>query len=100
MKYHYQELLDHPVTIDLLEVHCFDMNIHLVSLHTGIQSGMLYENQHPMRFHNTQQVRDAFDTIVVKRAVLKHESPFDEMIGNPPKADNGMVLPFSMKQPY
>ncbi|MEC8228366.1 MAG: DUF6482 family protein, partial [Pseudomonadota bacterium] len=34
------------------------------------------------------------------KSYMKHETPYDEMIGNPPKAEHAMALPFSMDMPY
>lgn len=31
---------------------------------------------------------------------MKYDSPYDEMIGNPPKSAQQMALPFSMQLPY
>ncbi len=76
------------------------MGVYLVHIQVGEEVGMLYEKGRLMRFNNIQQIRDAFENIQVTNAVMKHDSPYDEMIGNPPKAENSMVLPFSMTQPY
>jgi hypothetical protein len=37
---------------------------------------------------------------MVDKAVMVHDSPYDEMIGNPNKAEPSMQMPFSMEQPY
>jgi hypothetical protein len=36
----------------------------------------------------------------VLAAQMLHESPYDEMIGNPESAQSAGLLPFSMAQPY
>jgi hypothetical protein len=53
-----------------------------------------------MRFHSSQHIRDSFATCVVDKAVMVHDSPYEEMIGNPPKSNEAMAMPFSMTQPY
>lgn len=100
MKFVYSKLsTDTP--IDLLEVHSFEMNVYLVQLNIGNNQGMVYDNNDkPMRFHSSQQIRELFAEFDVEQAVMVHDTPYDEMIGNPPKASERMALPFSMVQPY
>lgn len=87
--------------IDLLEVHSFEMNVYLVQLNIGSNTGMVYDDKDkPMRFFSTQQIREVFEDFIVEKAVMVHDTPYDEMIGNPPKASEKMALPFSMAQPY
>lgn len=100
MRFIYSDVMQRHTEIDRLEVQSFEMGVYLVKVQIGQNIGMLYEGERLKRFNNTQQIRDAFESIKVKIAVMKHDSPYDEMIGNPPKAENPMVLPFSMIQPY
>lgn len=101
MKFVYTQIPLSGYEIDLLEVHSFEMNVYLVALNVGTQSGMVYDDKDkPKRFHSTQQIREAFADCVVEKAVMVHDTPYDEMIGNPPKASNNFALPFSMQQPY
>jgi len=87
--------------INKLEVQSFEMNVYLVKLDIGGQSGFVYDNKDkPMRFHSSQQIRDVFEHCKVKKAVMTHDSPYEEMIGNPEKASERMEMPFSMNQPY
>ena len=90
-----------PIDIDKLEVQSFEMNVYLVKLHIGSESAFVFdENDRPMRFHNSQQIRDAFEACNVKTAVMVHDSPYDEMVGNPNKPEKPMEMPFSMQQIY
>lgn len=100
MKFDYNKVIDKSMVIDQLEVQSFEMNVYLVKIYNGESSGMLYQGDSLKRFHSTQQVRDAFENVDVLKAVMVHESPYDEMIGNPPKATESMAVPFSMTQPY
>jgi hypothetical protein len=94
-------ILKQPLSIDKLEVQSFEMNVYLVKLHTSSSAGFVYDkDDRPMRFHNSQQVRDAFERCDIKEAVMVHDSPYDEMIGNPNKPEKSMEMPFSMQQPY
>ncbi|WP_100658480.1 DUF6482 family protein [Alteromonas flava] len=100
MKFPFNALSNYPV-IDLLEVHSFEMNVYLVQLNVGSNSGMVYDDKDkPMRFYSTQQIRELFAEFDVKQAIMVHDTPYDEMIGNPPKASEKMALPFSMALPY
>lgn len=89
------------VTIDYLEVQSYEMNIYLVFVCVGSASGLVYgDNGRPYRFKNATQIRDTFAHCNVVKSVMKHDSPYDEMIGNPAKAVHAMALPFSMAMPY
>ncbi|MFC3094140.1 NADH-quinone reductase [Alteromonas sediminis] len=101
MKFVYSELLKNPPCIDLLEVHSFEMNVYLVNIAVGQHAGMVYDDSDkPKRFHSSGHIREAFAAFSVKKAVMVHDTPYDEMIGNPPKASEKMALPFSMDLPY
>ena len=101
MKFFYDTLTPESHRIDLLEVHSFEMNVYLVSITVGIQSGMIYDkSDKPKRFHSAGQIRQTFQEYQVEKAVMVHDTPYDEMIGNPPKAKHSAALPFSMELPY
>ena len=87
--------------IERLEVQSFEMNVYLVKLTIAGEAGFVTDkNNSPMRFHNSQMVRDMFDHCDVQSAVMTHDSPYDEMIGNPIKKSDLTEMPFSMNQPY
>ena len=101
MKFVYSELEKSLPSIELLEVHSFEMNVYLVNITVKQHSGMVYDDSDkPMRFHSSGHIREAFAPFDVKNAVMVHDTPYDEMIGNPPKASEKMALPFSMDLPY
>ena len=90
-----------PIAIDKLEVQSFEMNVYLVKLHIDGDSGFVYDkSDRPMRFHSSQHIRDLFEQCKIAHAVMVHDSPYDEMIGNPNKPEQSMEMPFSMQQPY
>lgn len=95
------EIRKTPLHIDKLEVQSFEMNVYLVKLYIDTTEGFVYDNNdRPMRFNNTQQIRDTFVSCDIVQAVMVHDSPYDEMIGNPNKPEPSMAMPFSMQQPY
>jgi hypothetical protein len=100
-KFFIADIKKDPIAITTLEVQSFEMNVYLVKLFTKDAEGFVYDSQNkPMRFNNSQQIRDAFEFCEVVSAVMVHDSPYDEMIGNPNKAEPSMRMPFSMEQPY
>lgn len=100
-KLFFRDIENTPTNIDYLEVQSFEMNVYLVYATINGRSGMVYDNtDKPMRFHSTGHIRKSFSHCDVARSVMKHDSPYDEMIGNPPKSKEQMALPFSMQEPY
>jgi hypothetical protein len=100
MKFDYPQLLKKPSKIACLEVQSFEMNVYLVKLTIDGREGMLFDREQLKRFHSSQEIRDAFESFTVERAIMVHDSPYDEMIGNPEKTTLSVALPFSMLQPY
>lgn len=88
------------ITVDMLTVCSYEMNVYLVKLTVGDKTGLVYEGDSPKRFHSSQFIRDAFDGCKVVTAQMLHESPYDEMIGNPESVQRACTIPFSMAQPY
>ncbi|TPV59202.1 NADH-quinone reductase [Aestuariibacter sp. GS-14] len=89
------------LAIDVLEVQSFEMNVYLVQLTCGNQTGLVYDDSDkPMRFYSAGHIREFFAHCSVATSYMKHDTPYDEMIGNPPKAAHAMALPFSMEMPY
>ena len=100
-KFLFSDLEDTPTVIDYLEVQSYEMNVYLVFLTVKDRSGMVYDKKgKPMRFFSTGHIREAFAHCSVAKSVMKHDTPYDEMIGNPPKSAEQMALPFSMDLPY
>ncbi|MBU3020278.1 DUF6482 family protein [Aestuariibacter sp. A3R04] len=100
-KFHYRDITSRPVNIDYLEVQSYEMNMYLVFLIIGDNAGLVYHgSDKPMRFFSAGHIREAFSHCQVEKSVMKHDTPYDEMIGNPPKALQATALPFSMTLPY
>lgn len=100
-KFKFNEIVSTSLSIDYLEVQSYEMNVYLVYLTVGSQSGLVYDDKgNPKRFTSTGQIREVFAHCDVDKAVMKHDSPYDEMIGNPPKSKDQMALPFTMDLPY
>jgi hypothetical protein len=101
IKYPMTTLAKKSHIIERLEVQSFEMNVYLVKVTIAGEAGFVTDkNNSPMRFHNSQMVRDMFDHCDVQSAIMTHDSPYDEMIGNPMKKSDLTEMPFSMNQPY
>lgn len=101
MKYPYHLLQKDSDVITYLEVQSFEVNVYLVKITINNESGFVYDKKDSiMRFHSSQHIRDMFTEFTVEKSVMVHDSPYDEMIGNPPKQSDAMAMPFSMEQPY
>lgn len=101
IKFRFDTIAKQAWVIDYLEVQSYEMNVYLVQIAIGDKVGLLYDkDDKPMRFYSTGQIREVFAHCDVKQAVMKHDSPYDEMIGNPPKASHSVALPFTMDLPY
>lgn len=100
-KFLFSDYYNHPRHIQHLEVQSFELSIYLVKLTVAGETGFVYDkNDNIMRFQSSQHIRDSFAQCQVDDAILVHDSPYEEMIGNPPKSKEGMAMPFSMTQPY
>ena len=99
-KFQLSELVPHTTVIDKLTVLSYEMNLYFVRLQIAEQNGLVFNNASPMRFHSSQHIRDVFEPYTVVKAEMRHDSPYDEMIGNPESVQYLGTLPFSMEQPY
>ena len=100
-KFQFSQFHQQTSHIEHLEVQSFEVNVYLVKLTVDGITGFVYDKKdNIMRFHSSQHIRDSFATCVVDKAVMEHDSPYEEMIGNPPKSNEAMAMPFSMTQPY
>lgn len=99
-KFEISTLIQQAPLIDKLTVLSYEMSVYLVRLDIAQSQGLVYRDNQPMRFYSTQQIRDVFVMCKVLKAEMRHDSPYDEMIGNPDSAQHLGILPFSMQQPY
>jgi hypothetical protein len=96
MKFTLDNLRKHKVALDEVTIHSFDMSLYLVELKVGQHQGMLVgENDRPLHFRSVEQVKGDMSDFSVLRVQLRHDSPFDEMIGNPDSAMQPLIIPLS-----
>lgn len=100
-KFMSSEIEKTSLKVESLEVQSFEMNVYLVQLTIDGKTGYVFsaKNQ-PMRFYSVGHIREFFAHCEVENSFMTHDTPYDEMIGNPPKAEHSMALPFSMTLPY
>ena len=100
-KYPMSQLAKKPHHIERIEVQSFEMNVYLVKVTIAGQTGfVLTKKAVRCAFTTRKWFRDLFEHCTVDSAVMTHDSPYDEMIGNPMKASDVTEMPFSMDQPY
>ncbi|MFC6439112.1 DUF6482 family protein [Bowmanella sp. JS7-9] len=100
MKY-YLSQLSPTQPIDQLTVLAHEMSLYLVKLSINGEEGILYaEDDRPMRFFNAMSIREAFSGFAVRESCMQHDTPYDEMIGNPQRPSSPVTLPFSIDTPY
>ncbi|WP_372739864.1 DUF6482 family protein [Neptunomonas sp.] len=99
-KFWIKDIKSQPTTVDMLTVYSYEMNVYLIKLSVGDSTGWVYEGNSPKRFTSSQQIRDVFEGLNILASQMLHESPYDEMIGNPTSVQSTSMLPFSMRQPY
>jgi hypothetical protein len=56
-----KDIKSHSVTVDMLTVCSYELNVYLVKLKVHKNTGLVYEGDSPKRFHSSQHIRDAFD---------------------------------------
>jgi len=99
-KFQFDELDAQHLKIKQLTVLSYEMNHYFVQLQVNDLEALVYAGDRPMRFYSSQQIRDSFAPFQIESALMLHQSPYDELIGNPPSAQGFAALPFSMQQPY
>lgn len=96
-KFFADKITQAPLNINQLEVQSFEMNVYLVKLTVGNQTGMVFSRGgHIKRFNSMSHIREFFSHCDIDAAHLTHDSPYDEMIGNPPKATQSAVMPLNI----
>ncbi len=100
MKFQFSQL-DPQQPISQLTVMAYEMSLYLVRVTINGEQGVVFaDDDRPLRFFNAQSIREAFASFEVAQASMVHDSPYEEMVGNPNKAREPMELPFSLAMPY
>ena len=81
-------------------IHSLDQALYQVTLEVGGREHLLVENDgRSFRRHSLQQVREALQPMPVASLRLRHQSAYDEMIGQPLReASNVLEVALSLDQ--
>ena len=81
-------------------IHSLDQALYQVTLVIDEREHLLVENNgKTFRRHSLQQVREALQTLPVASLVLRQQSAYDEMIGQPVReGSNVLEVPLSLEQ--
>ena len=81
-------------------VHSLEQALYQVTVVIGGEELLLVENNgKTFRRHNLQQVREALQSMPVASLTLRHQSAYDEMIGQPSReGSNALEVALSLEQ--
>ena len=81
-------------------IHSLEQALYQVTVVIGGEEHLLVENDgKTFRRHNLQQVREALQAMPVASLVLRQQSAYDEMIGQPLReTSNALEVPLSLEQ--
>ena len=80
-------------TVESLFVHSLERMIYQVSLITGGEEYLLYRDANtPFRSASLTEIKELFLDKPIGAAYLRHDSPYDEMIGQPNRASNRLEI--------
>lgn len=88
-------------TIDKLVFNSLEQALYQAIVVIDGQEHIVWESEKKVLLsRNLMQIRELFAKLQIKERVLRHESPYDEMVGMPGnKEDNRMEVPLG-KNPY
>lgn len=80
--------------IDKIIIHSLDQMLYQVSVMLAGQEYFVVDKQSKLiRSHNILSIQALFDGLNCKSMVLRQQSAYDEMVGQPPKGDNTLEVP-------
>jgi hypothetical protein len=87
--------------IDKLIYHSVDLSLYIVSVVIDNQEYYIVD-QHGsyLKATNLIELQQQLSSIKSKETVLRHSSPYDEMIGGPEKTENILEVPLADNQLY
>lgn len=94
-----QQMNFEHIHIKTLTINSYEMGIYLVEADLDDDNGIVVDGDgHPVKFHSVEEVKNSFDNCRIDKAVLVHESAYDEMCGGPEKGENRLEVPVIMHQ--
>ncbi len=87
--------------VDKLIYHSIDLSLYYVTVVIDAQEyPVLDESGQRLTGRNLLSLQKQLADIHCKNHVLRHSSPYDEMIGGPEKGDNSMEVPLGRNDLY
>lgn len=80
-------------------IHSLDQALYQATVcHNGVEKLLLDETGRTLRRHSLQAMREALQGMPVSSLVLRQQSAYDEMVGQPRReTDNALVVPLSLE---
>lgn len=80
-------------TLERVIIHSVDLSLYLVSVIIDDEEHYVVDdNDRPVRSHNKLALQSLFDRHEVKAMVLRQQSAYDEMVGQPVKESNTLEV--------
>ena len=93
--------LNQYFSIDKLIYHSIDLSLYMVSVIIDKQEHYITDkNGHHLKASNLNSLQKELANIEASEIVLRHTSPYDEMIGGPEKDNNLLEVPLKDNQLY
>lgn len=87
--------------IDKLIYHSVELSLYMVSVIIDEQEHYITDKKgNYIKASNLTSLQKEFATIEAKETVLRHSSPYDEMIGGPEKDNNLLEVPLKDNNLY
>ncbi len=99
MKLRIADLASYPA-IKKVIVHSIDQMLYIITVIIDEHEQLLYKNDgHPFRTSRISEIHQALAQANADETVLRQQSPYDEMIGLPPReGDNTLEVPFTVQR--
>lgn len=93
MKLLYKNL--HKVKIEKLIINSLEQALYqAIVVVDGVEQVIWKDDMKTLLTRNLTEMREFFEHMDIKEMVLRHESPYDEMVGHPEKGtDNRLEVP-------
>lgn len=87
-------------SLEKVIVHSVDQMLYIITIVIDGQEHLLYKNDgRPFRTGRMSEIHQALARANAEETVLRHDSPYDEMIGHPPKEGaNTLEVPFTVRR--
>lgn len=98
MKLRISDLASYP-SLKKVIVHSVDQMLYIITVVIDDHEHLLYKNDgRPFRTSRMSEIHQALAQANAEETVLRQQSPYDEMIGHPPKAgENTLEVPFTVQ---